>query len=201
MERSKTKTKAPDARDVEVGRRIRSQRLVSRMSQTELANNLGVTFQQVQKYEKGVNRVGAGRLSRIADVLSVPVSFFFSGDISAPSSSSATTGLSFLETAGAVRLVRAYSTIEDPDPSRTRRSRRRDRRRPRPRHGQARELGITQARTPGRPPRAGLRLAGDRIEPGGRPKAALRLKGATPSPQRGDITAASARPLCPRSRR
>ena len=75
MERSKTKTKAPDARDVEVGRRIRSQRLVSRMSQTELANNLGVTFQQVQKYEKGVNRVGAGRLSRIADVLSVPVSF------------------------------------------------------------------------------------------------------------------------------
>ena len=114
MERSKTKTKAPDARDVEVGRRIRSQRLVSRMSQTELANNLGVTFQQVQKYEKGVNRVGAGRLSRIADVLSVPVSFFFSGDISAPSSSSATTGLSFLETAGAVRLVRAYSTIEDP---------------------------------------------------------------------------------------
>src|SRR5205085_8807616 len=115
MERSKTRTKAPDARDMDVGRRIRAQRLVCRMSQTELANNLGVTFQQVQKYEKGVNRVGAGRLSRIADVLSVPVSYFFSGDISAPSaSSSASSGLSFLETAGAVRLVRAYSTIEDP---------------------------------------------------------------------------------------
>ena len=69
MERSKTRTKAPDARDMDVGRRIRAQRLVCRMSQTELANNLGVTFQQVQKYEKGVNRVGAGRLSRIADVL------------------------------------------------------------------------------------------------------------------------------------
>jgi transcriptional regulator with XRE-family HTH domain len=115
MERMKTRTKAPDARDVDVGRRIRAQRLVCRMSQTELANNLGVTFQQVQKYEKGVNRVGAGRLSRIADVLNVPVSFFFSGDMS-PSlpSDSANTGLSFLETAGAVRLVRAYSQIEDP---------------------------------------------------------------------------------------
>ena len=115
MERTKTRTKAPDARDVDVGRRIRSQRLVCRMSQTELANNLGVTFQQVQKYEKGVNRVGAGRLSRIADVLSVPVSFFFDGDMNpAPASDSAGTGLSFLETAGAVRLVRAYSTVEDP---------------------------------------------------------------------------------------
>jgi transcriptional regulator with XRE-family HTH domain len=113
MDRSKSKTKAPDARDVEVGRRIRAQRLVARMSQTELANHLGVTFQQVQKYEKGVNRVGAGRLSRIADVLNVPVSFFFSGDIT-PAPSSAPTGLTFLETAGAVRLVRAYSTIEDP---------------------------------------------------------------------------------------
>jgi transcriptional regulator with XRE-family HTH domain len=115
MERTKTRTKAPDARDVDVGRRIRSQRLVCHMSQTELANNLGVTFQQVQKYEKGVNRVGAGRLSRIADVLNVPVSFFFDGDMNpAPASDSAGTGLSFLETAGAVRLVRAYSTVEDP---------------------------------------------------------------------------------------
>jgi transcriptional regulator with XRE-family HTH domain len=115
MERTKTRTKAPDARDIDVGRRIRAQRLVCRMSQTELANNLGVTFQQVQKYEKGVNRVGAGRLSRIAEVLNVPVAFFFSGDMS-PSvpSDSASTGLSFLETAGAVRLVRAYSHIEDP---------------------------------------------------------------------------------------
>jgi transcriptional regulator with XRE-family HTH domain len=114
MERTKTRTKAPDARDVDVGRRIRAQRLVCRMSQTELANNLGVTFQQVQKYEKGVNRVGAGRLSRIADVLSVPVAFFFSGDMTPTQSDGASTGLSFLETAGAVRLVRAYSQIEDP---------------------------------------------------------------------------------------
>jgi hypothetical protein len=77
MERG-TKAKAPDARDVEVGRRIRAQRLVRRLSQTELANKL--TFQQLHKYEKGANRVGAGRLARIAEVLNVPVSFFFSGD-------------------------------------------------------------------------------------------------------------------------
>lgn len=114
MER-KTRTKAPDARDVDVGRRIRAQRLVCRMSQTELANNLGVTFQQVQKYEKGVNRVGAGRLARIAEVLNVPVSFFFNGDHTpSEGDDSVSTGLSFLETAGAVRLVRAYAQIEDP---------------------------------------------------------------------------------------
>ncbi len=111
----RSRVKAPDVHDVDVGRRIRAQRLVRRMSQTELANNLGITFQQVQKYEKGVNRVGAGRLARIAEVLNVPVAFFFSGDIS-PSQSSdrANTGLSFLETAGATRLVRAYSQIGDP---------------------------------------------------------------------------------------
>src|SRR5260370_16780010 len=99
MERSKTRTKAPDARDMDVGRRIRAQRLVCRMSQTELANNLGVTFQQVQKYEKGVNRVGAGRLSRIAEVLGVPVPFFFTADISPPlPSATPTPRLTFLQT-------------------------------------------------------------------------------------------------------
>ena len=71
--------KAPEPKDKEVGQLIRAQRLVCRMSQTELANALGVTFQQVQKYEKGVNRVGAGRLAKIADTLGVPISFFFDG--------------------------------------------------------------------------------------------------------------------------
>ena len=85
------------------------------MSQTELANNLGVTFQQVQKYEKGVNRVGAGRLARIAEVLNLPVSFFFGGDhMPSEADESANSGLRFLETAGAVRLVRAYAQIRDP---------------------------------------------------------------------------------------
>jgi transcriptional regulator with XRE-family HTH domain len=111
----RTGARAADARDVDVGRRIRARRLICRMSQSELANKLGVSFQQVQKYEKGVNRVGAGRLARIAEVLNLPVSFFFSGD-HAPSEAvdGANCGLSFLESAGAVRLVRAYAGIEDP---------------------------------------------------------------------------------------
>ena len=61
--------KKPDPVDVEVGQRIRIERLQSGLSQTSLAEQLGVTFQQVQKYEKGVNRVGAGRLTKIAKVL------------------------------------------------------------------------------------------------------------------------------------
>src|SRR5919198_5422244 len=66
-----------DNRDAEVGRRVRSRRLECRLSQTELAERIGVTFQQVQKYEKGVNRIGAGRLQRISEALEVPISFFF----------------------------------------------------------------------------------------------------------------------------
>ena len=68
-----------DNRDAEVGRRVRSRRLECRLSQTELAERIGVTFQQVQKYEKGVNRIGAGRLQRISEALEVPISFFFGG--------------------------------------------------------------------------------------------------------------------------
>src|ERR1043166_8485002 len=66
-----------DSRDAEVGRRVRSRRLECRLSQTELADRIGVTFQQVQKYENGVNRIGAGRLQRISEALDVPITFFF----------------------------------------------------------------------------------------------------------------------------
>src|SRR2546429_9774933 len=75
----KSKTKSTTSHDIEVGQRIRVRRMAQGMSQTELGNLLGVTFQQVQKYEKGVNRVGAGRLVRIGEALDVPVSFFFGG--------------------------------------------------------------------------------------------------------------------------
>ena len=71
--------KKPDPVDVEVGQRIRIQRLSQGLSQTSLADQLGVTFQQVQKYEKGVNRIGCGRLFQIANVLSVHVMDFFEG--------------------------------------------------------------------------------------------------------------------------
>ena len=65
--------KSPDAVDVQVGQRIRVLRQEMKMSQTDLAEQLGVTFQQVQKYERGMNRVGAGRLTKVANVLGVPV--------------------------------------------------------------------------------------------------------------------------------
>lgn len=106
--------KSPDPVDVEVGRRIRVQRMARGMSQTELGKRIGVTFQQVQKYEKGANRVGAGRLTRIATVLEVPVSTFFGvpgapGDQAAPIAGRS--DLEYLIQPGALRLLRAYGQI------------------------------------------------------------------------------------------
>ena len=104
-----------DARDAEVGRRVRSRRLECRLSQTELADRIGVTFQQVQKYEKGVNRIGAGRLQRISEVLNVPVTFFYSGlEGSRDEQRSSDIDFRFLQTDGALRLVRAYARIKQP---------------------------------------------------------------------------------------
>src|SRR5437660_12296923 len=65
--------------DVEIGRKIRALRLERGLSQSGLADGIGLTFQQVQKYEKGTNRVSAGRLQRIADILETPVMFFYAG--------------------------------------------------------------------------------------------------------------------------
>lgn len=72
--------RGPNPIDIHVGARIRTQRKLSGMTQTQLADQLGLTFQQVQKYEKGTNRVGSSRLARIAEVLGVQISFFFEGD-------------------------------------------------------------------------------------------------------------------------
>src|ERR1044071_3107456 len=69
--------KHPNPADKYAGARLRTSRLARKMSQTELGEALGVTFQQVQKYEKGTNRISASRLQQIADVLDVPVTFFF----------------------------------------------------------------------------------------------------------------------------
>ncbi|HEX2655289.1 MAG TPA: helix-turn-helix transcriptional regulator [Xanthobacteraceae bacterium] len=106
-----------DPRDAEIGKRIRALRLERGLSQTELGNMLGITFQQIQKYEKGANRVAAGRLQRISEVLEVPITFFYaSTTVDTPEAGPDTVdvGLGFLETAGAVRLVRAFSRINDP---------------------------------------------------------------------------------------
>jgi transcriptional regulator with XRE-family HTH domain len=72
-----SRTKSVTQVDQHVGGRVRMRRLMLKLSQTDLANGLGVTFQQVQKYEKGMNRIGASRLQQIAGVLHVPVTFFF----------------------------------------------------------------------------------------------------------------------------
>ncbi len=106
----------PDALDIAVGQRIRIERLSRRMSQTELADRIGVSFQQVQKYEKGLNRVGAGRLTRIAEVLGIPVrSFFESGSHAAASKSDDRVAppLDMLAEPGAVRVLRAFTKLPE----------------------------------------------------------------------------------------
>lgn len=74
-----TVNKTPNPIDSHVGNRVRMQRILLKMSQEKLGEALGITFQQVQKYEKGVNRISASRLQQIAQFLNVPPSFFFSG--------------------------------------------------------------------------------------------------------------------------
>ena len=69
--------KKPNPIDIHVGSRIRLRRNMLGMSQEKLGENLGITFQQIQKYEKGTNRVGASRLQAISSILGVPVAFFF----------------------------------------------------------------------------------------------------------------------------
>src|SRR3954447_26869194 len=103
-----------DSRDAEVGRRVRSRRLECRLSQTELAEKIGVTFQQVQKYEKGVNRIGASRLQRITEALDVPITFFFDATPNATmgvSRETSETVFHFMQNAAAVRLVKAFHRI------------------------------------------------------------------------------------------
>ena len=71
--------RSPNPIDIHVGTRVRLRRQVMKMSQEKLGDQLGVTFQQVQKYERGANRVGASRLWKLSEVLDVPVNFFYDG--------------------------------------------------------------------------------------------------------------------------
>jgi transcriptional regulator with XRE-family HTH domain len=102
----------PDPLDVIVGAKIRIFRNSRGLSQTELAERIGVAFQQVQKYEKGTNRVGAGRLSRIAGVLGISVSELFGtpADLDPAFSSP----FHLLEQPGALRILKAFSQTSDP---------------------------------------------------------------------------------------
>jgi transcriptional regulator with XRE-family HTH domain len=106
--------KSPDQVDVQVGQRIRVQRLAIGISQTTLANALGVTFQQVQKYEQGVNRVGAGRLTKIATALRVPVTNLLGVDDNPrQGQDEAGSPLKLLDSPGALKLLRAYGDLSD----------------------------------------------------------------------------------------
>jgi transcriptional regulator with XRE-family HTH domain len=114
--------KAPNPIDKHVGSRVRMRRMMLGMSQEKLGNSLGLTFQQIQKYEKGTNRIGASRLQQISHILQVPVSFFFEG---APAVAMAARGegmseapspayvSDFLATSDGLALTKAFTRISD----------------------------------------------------------------------------------------
>ena len=113
-------TKAPNPVDKYVGSRVRMRRIMLGMSQEKLGDALGLTFQQVQKYEKGTNRVGASRLQQISEILQVPVSFLFDGGPSGVvngagfgEASSPAYISDFLATSEGLALTRAFTRIPD----------------------------------------------------------------------------------------
>jgi transcriptional regulator with XRE-family HTH domain len=107
-------TGVPDPVDVHVGARIRTRRLLLGMNQETLANALGLTFQQVQKYEGGANRVSASRLAQMADVLGVPVAYFFD-DLEAAGEDAAADHdhRELMQRPEAIELIRWYYAIPD----------------------------------------------------------------------------------------
>lgn len=115
--------KSPNPIDVHVGGRVRLRRMYIGMSQEKLGELLGLTFQQVQKYEKGANRIGASRLFQISQILGVPVQFFFD-DLPAELESSSATGfseddpaefvMSFVSSSEGLMLNRSFTRIKDP---------------------------------------------------------------------------------------
>jgi transcriptional regulator with XRE-family HTH domain len=112
--------KAPNPIDKHVGSRVRMRRMMLSMSQEKLGGALGLTFQQVQKYEKGTNRIGASRLQQISNILQVPVAFFFEG---APSFHPQSDGVGeapsptyvsdFLATSDGLALTKAFMEIKE----------------------------------------------------------------------------------------
>jgi transcriptional regulator with XRE-family HTH domain len=113
-------TKVPNPIDKYVGSRVRMQRMLRGLSQEKLGEALGVTFQQVQKYEKGANRIGASRLQQISKILEVPPSFFFEGSPTGGAShppgfedSGSSFVTDFLSTIEGLQLNRAFLRIAD----------------------------------------------------------------------------------------
>ncbi|MBY5841069.1 helix-turn-helix transcriptional regulator [Rhizobium leguminosarum] len=109
------KAKSPNSIDVYVGNRVRVRRKTLGMTQNGLAELLGITFQQIQKYEKGTNRIGASRLQRISEILRVPVGFFFENGGSGPIDGATSELNSFLSSKEGLALNKAFIAIEDPN--------------------------------------------------------------------------------------
>lgn len=114
--------KQPNPIDIHVGSRIRLRRNMIALSQEKLGERLGITFQQIQKYEKGTNRVGASRLQAIAGILNVPVSYFFEdaprqegdGPLGLEEEAAPPLIPDFLSSTEAMQLNRAFMKISDP---------------------------------------------------------------------------------------
>ena len=112
---------APNPVDKHVGSRVRMRRMMLGMSQEKLGDGLGLTFQQVQKYEKGKNRIGASRLQHISHLLQIPVAFFFEGAPHLPgqpegigAAQSPTYVSEFLATTDGLALIKAFMEIKEP---------------------------------------------------------------------------------------
>lgn len=107
--------KSPNEIDKHLGSRVRARRIMLGMSQEKLADALGLTFQQVQKYEKGVNRIGASRLLHIAGILDVSIEFFFEGvpGLRAGGFSDDSLMAEFLTRSESDRLVRGFLKLKD----------------------------------------------------------------------------------------
>lgn len=111
--------KKPNPIDKHVGNKIRMRRNMLQLSQEKLGEKIGVTFQQIQKYERGLNRVGASRLKSIADVLNVDVAFFFTERTASQGAAFAEAGieedpyLEFCSSTEGIQLIMAFKAIED----------------------------------------------------------------------------------------
>ena len=120
MAKVSTGRRGPTAVDTHVGQKIRARRMFLRMSQTEVADAVGITFQQIQKYERGANRVGASRLQQISDALGVSPFYFFEGaptvgkKMPAPQEGELSEDaiVSFLGTREGAALVRGFLAIK-----------------------------------------------------------------------------------------
>ncbi len=108
----KNKSRQPNSADIAIGRAIRAHRLIVGMSQSDLARKLGVSFQQIQKYEKGTNRVGAGRLPQIAKIFNIPIGALFDANANtSPGKSMGAVPIKLIPDRNTLKLLAAFGDI------------------------------------------------------------------------------------------